>query len=283
MKILVFGKTGQVATCLQEQADVIALGRADADLSQPDTLALIIKGAKVDVVINAAAYTAVDKAETDADEAELVNHVAVGVMAQACAKRDIPFLHISTDYVFEGNGRDPWNADKPTKPLGVYGATKMRGEEAVRASGGTHAILRTSWVFSAHGANFVKTMLRLGKDRDALSIVGDQRGGPTAAGDIAATLLNMAQQFHVGEAPTGTYHYAGKPDCSWADFAAEIFSQTGIICEVTPIETKDYPTPATRPLNSRLNCETLQRDFGIRRPDWRESLTVVLKELGELS
>ena len=282
MKILVFGKTGQVATCLQEQADVTALGRDKADLSNPDQCAAVIAATNADVIINAAAYTAVDKAETDTDMAELVNHTAVAAMAKAAAARDIPFLHISTDYVFPGGGTEPWNTDAKTGPLGVYGATKLRGEQAVVDAGGRYAILRTSWVFSAHGNNFVKTMLKLGKDRDALTIVGDQIGGPTAAADIAATLLEMARAIVEDDKPSGTYHYSGKPDCSWADFASEIFTQAGITCDVTPIPTKDYPTPATRPLNSRLNCATLQRDFGIRRPDWRASLGGVLKDLGEV-
>jgi len=283
MKILVFGKTGQVATCLQDQADVTALGRDQADLTHPDQCAAIIASTDAEIIINAAAYTAVDQAETDTDTAELVNHTAVAAMAKAAAARNIPFLHISTDYVFPGGGSEPWNTDAKTGPLGVYGATKLRGEQAIVAAGGPFAILRTSWVFSAHGNNFVKTMLRLGKDRDALTIVGDQIGGPTAAADIAATLLDMASQIHSGDASSGIYHYSGKQDCSWADFATEIFAQAGITCDVTPIPTKDYPTPATRPLNSRLNCATLQRDFGIRRPEWRTSLTRVLKDLGELT
>jgi len=256
MKILVFGKTGQVATCLQEQADVIALGRDQADLTDVAAIKDIVDNTDADVIINAAAYTAVDKAETDTDTAALVNYAAVSTMSSRAAKRDIPFLHISTDYVFPGGGTEPWNTDAKTGPLGVYGATKLMGEEAIRTDNGRYAILRTSWVFSAHGNNFVKTMLRLGKERDALTIVGDQIGGPTAAADIAATLLEMARGMVEDDKPSGTYH-------------------------VTPIPTKDYPTPATRPLNSRLNCATLQRDFGIRRPDWRASLGTVLKDLGE--
>ena len=287
MKVLVFGKTGQVAHALQNMADadttIMALGRADADLTKPDQLTAVVAETAADVIINAAAYTAVDNAETETHAAEIVNHTSVAAMAQAAAARGIPFLHISTDYVFPGGGTEPWNTDAKTAPLGVYGATKRRGEEAVQAAGGPHAILRTSWVFSAQGNNFVKTMLRLGKERDALSIVGDQIGGPTAADDIAATLLTMAPALQSGDAPSGIWHYSGKPDCSWADFAAEIFAQAGLDVTITPIPTKDYPTPATRPLNSRLNCATLQRDFGIRRPDWRNSLRAVLRELGEVS
>ena len=282
MRILVFGSSGQVATCLQEQADVIALNRDQADLGAPDMLRAAIEATDADVIINAAAYTAVDRAEDDQDQAEQVNHLAVGTMARAAAKRDIPFLHISTDYVFPGNGDTPWQPDDATGPLGVYGATKRRGEDAVRAAGGRHVILRTSWVFSAHGNNFVKTMLRLGRERDALTIVGDQIGGPTAAGDIANALLSCARAVHA-QCTSGTYHFSGAPDVSWADFATEIFAQSGISCDVTPIPTTDYPTPATRPLNSRLNCESLMTDFGIARPDWRVSLKAVLTDLGEVS
>jgi len=281
MKTLVFGRNGQVATCLQEQADVIALGRDQADLGSPDMLRAAIEATDADVIINAAAYTAVDKAETDTDQAEQVNHLAVGTMARAAAKRGIPFLHISTDYVFPGGGRDPWHTTDATGPLGVYGATKLRGEQAVAAAGGVHAILRTSWVFSAHGNNFVKTMLRLGKERDALTIVGDQIGGPTAAADIASALLTIAPQLTADN--SGVYHFSGAADCSWADFATEIFAQSGISCAVTPIPTSDYPTPATRPLNSRLNCAATETAFGITRPDWRASLKAVLNDLGEAS
>lgn len=282
MKILVFGKTGQVATELQRQADVVALGRDAADLTNPDQCVASIEATDADVIINAAAYTAVDKAETETDLAETINHTTVGAMAQAAAKRGIPFLHISTDYVFPGGGETPWKPDDATGPLGVYGATKLRGEQAVHAAGGTYANLRTSWVFSAHGNNFVKTMLRLGKERDALTIVGDQIGGPTSAVDIAAALIEMAKQFHQGTGKSGTYHFSGAPDASWADFATEIFAQSGIDCAVTPIPTTDYPTPATRPLNSRLNCSATLSTFGIAQPDWKASLNVVLKELGEL-
>lgn len=282
MKILVFGKTGQVATELQRQADVVALGRDVADLTDPAQCVAAIEEADADVIINAAAYTAVDKAETETDLAEAINHTAVGAMAQAAAERGIPFLHISTDYVFPGGGETPWKTDDETGPLGVYGATKLHGERAVQLAGGAHGILRTSWVFSAHGNNFVKTMLRLGKERDALTIIDDQIGGPTAAADIAAALLKMAESFYDGDGVSGIYHFAGAPETSWAGFATEIFAQADIECAVIPIPTTDYPTPATRPLNSRLNCATTTTTFGIAQPDWKSSLRNVLKELGEL-
>lgn len=282
MRVLVFGETGQVAMALQQRAgdvDVICLGRDQADLGTPDMLRAVIAATDADVIINAAAYTAVDKAEDDADHAEQVNHLAVGTMARAAAKRGIPLLHISTDYVFPGDGTQPWQPDDETGALSVYGATKRRGEEAVEMAGGPYAILRTSWVFSATGNNFVKTMLRLGAERDALNIVGDQIGGPTAANDIADALLTMAQAFKDGTAKSGIYHLSGTPDVSWADFATEIFAQAGITCTVTPIPTTEYPTPATRPRNSRLDCTTLETVFGIPRPDWRISLATVLKDI----
>ena len=281
MRILVFGKTGQVATCLQQQATVTALGRDAVDLTDTAAVRAAVDRTEADVIINAAAYTAVDKAESDTDTAEAVNHHAPAAMAKAAATRGIPFLHISTDYVFPGDGAAPWQPDDATGPLGVYGASKLRGEDAVRAVGGPHAILRTSWVFSAHGANFVKTMLRLGKERDSLTVVADQIGGPTPAADIATALLTMAQRLHGNSAPSGTYHFSGAPDASWADFAAEIFAQAGLSCAVTPIPSSAYPTPAKRPLNSRLDCTSLYRDYGIARPDWRLGLAAVLTELGE--
>ena len=282
MRVLVFGETGQVATALQAQSvdvDVIALGRDQADLGSPDMLRAVIEATDADVLINAATYTAVDRAEDDADHAEQVNHLAVGTMARAAAKRGLPLLHISTDYVFPGDGERPWLPDAETGALSVYGATKRRGEEALQMAGGPHVILRTSWVFSATGVNFVKTMLRLGRERDALTIIDDQIGGPTAAQDIADALLAIAKAIQSGQGKSGIYHFAGAPDTSWAGFAREIFTQAKLDCTVTPIPTTDYPTPAARPLNSRLDCTSLARDYGIDRPDWRASLAQVLKEI----
>lgn len=279
MTILVFGKTGQVATELQRQADVLALGRNAADLVDPAACATAIHAHKPDAVINAAAYTAVDQAESDADTALLVNGAAPAAMARACADLGIPFVHISTDYVFDGTGTLPRPPDAPTGPLGAYGRSKLVGEDGVRAAGGTYAILRTSWVVSAHGRNFVKTMLRLGADRDRLTIVADQIGGPTAAADIAAACLSIASQLRDDASKTGTYHFSGAPDVSWADFAREIFAQTGLTCEVTDIPTTDFPTPAKRPANSRMDCSATAEQFGIPRPDWRKSLSKLLKDI----
>ena len=280
MTLLIFGKTGQVAQELARRApDAEFAGRAAADLTDPAACAALIRRMRPGAVINAAAYTAVDKAESDAATAHLVNADAPAAMALACAELGIPFVHISTDYVFDGTGTTARAEDAPTAPLGVYGQTKLDGERAVAASGAQYAIMRTSWVFSAHGNNFVKTMRRLGAERDRLTIVADQIGGPTAAADIAAAALSMANTMTADATKGGIYHFAGAPDVSWADFAREIFAQSGLTPEVVDIPSSDYPTPARRPLNSRLDCAAITRDFGVARPDWRVSLQDVIKEL----
>lgn len=283
MKIAVFGQTGQVSTELARRVpgDITleTYGRDMADFMLPDVLYQIALDLDADVVVNAAAYTQVDRAETDADIARLVNATAVRSLAAACRKADRPLVHVSTDYVFDGSGDAPRKPGDPTGPLGVYGKTKLAGEEAIRGIGPAHAILRTSWVFSAHGSNFVRTMLRLGATKDRLNVVSDQIGGPTPAAAIADALFVIARAMAEGH-DGGTYHFAGTPNASWAEFTREIFRQTGLRAAVSDIPTTDYPTPASRPLNSRLNCESLARDFGIARPDWRDGLADVLKELG---
>lgn len=279
MKTLVFGRTGQVARALQAQAGVVALGREAADLSDPEACAAAIRAHQPDAVINAAAYTAVDQAESDEVSAKVVNGDAPAAMARACAALGVPFVHISTDYVFDGSGTQPWPVDAPTGPLGAYGRTKLAGEQGVQEAGGTYAILRTSWVVSADGKNFVKTMLRLGAERDALTIVADQIGGPTMAADIAAACLEIARQLKADPTKRGVYHFAGAPDVSWADFAREIFDQAGIACTVQDIPSSDFPTPAKRPANSRMDCTQTTHVFGIKRPDWRRSLADILTTL----
>lgn len=285
--ILVFGKTGQVATELQRQAPeaarLTALPRAQADLSDPAACAEAIRTLKPSVVINAAAYTAVDRAEEEEPLATRINGEAPGAMARACADLGIPLVHISTDYVFDGSGESPWNPSDPTSPSNAYGRSKLAGEEAIRASGCAHVILRTSWVFSAHGANFVKTMLRLGAERDRLTIVADQVGGPTPAAEIARACLAIADAMIADPAKSGTYHLSGAPDVSWADFAREIFSKSGLSSEVSDIPTSDFPTPAKRPLNSRMDNSSLTDTFGLPRPDWRAGLQDVLTDLGALT
>lgn len=280
--ILVFGRTGQVARELASYQDVLCLERSKADLSDPKVCAQAIHAHKPQAVINAAAYTAVDQAEGEEALATIINGDAPGAMALACAALDVPLVHISTDYVFNGGGGVPWQPEDATGPLGAYGHSKLKGEQSIAGAGGCHAILRTSWVVSAHGANFVKTMLRLGRERNRLNIVADQIGGPTPARSIAAACVGMAGQLVAEPSKKGIYHFSGAPDVSWADFAREIFARAGIACDVADIPSSDYPTPASRPLNSRLNCATLETVFGISRPDWRQGLRDILKDLGEI-
>ncbi len=279
MKLLVFGKTGQVARELQRLApDAIYLGRDQADLADPATCAAAIAATDAQAILNTAAWTAVDKAETEEAAATVVNGAAPTAMARAAADKGIPFLHISTDYVFDGAGDQPFPPDHPTAPQNAYGRSKLAGEQGVRAAGGPHLILRTSWVVSAHGANFVKTMLRLGAERDSLTVVADQIGGPTPAAAIADALLTAARAMTQG-APGGTHHFSGHPDTSWADFARAIMAEADLACRIEDIPSSAYPTPAKRPLNSRLDCTSLDTAFGIPRPDWRRGLTAIVKEL----
>lgn len=278
--IIVFGKRGQVATELQRQADVVALGRDQADLSHPDACAEVIRQSNASVVINAAAYTAVDKAEEEEALATVINGEAPGAMARACVEKGIPFIHISTDYVFAGDGEVSLKEVDPVAPQSAYGRSKLAGEKSILEAGGNSAILRTSWIFSAHGHNFVKTMLQLAETRDALTIVNDQIGGPTSADKIAEALLVMTDAMRKGQ-QGGIYHFAGMPYTSWAEFAKEIYAQAGRAVSVTGIHSEGYPTPARRPLNSRLNCSKIGQDFNIAAPDWRMALTRVLNDLKE--
>jgi dTDP-4-dehydrorhamnose reductase len=277
--ILVFGKTGQVATELRRLGDVVALGRDKADLSDPAACADAIRVHAPRAVINAAAYTAVDRAEEEEALATIINGDAPSAMARACMDLGIPFIHISSDYVFDGTGDAPWYPNDPTDPQNIYGRSKLAGEVGILSSGAMHAILRTSWVVSAHGANFVKTMVRLSETREALTVVADQIGGPTPARDIAAACLQMAEQLIADPSKSGTYHYSGAPDVSWADFARAIFEQSGKAVTVKPIPTTDYPTPAKRPLNSRMDCGTTKQVFGIPRPNWWDGLNMILQNL----
>ena len=247
--IFVFGKTGQVATELQRLGGVVALGRDEVDLCDPAACADVIKRHAPKAVINAAAYTAVDHAENEEDLATIINGDAPTAMADICAALSIPLVHISTDYVFAGTGETPWSPNDPTAPQNAYGRSKLAGENGIRNSGADHAILRTSWVVSAHGANFVKTMLRLSETKDALTVIADQIGGPTPARDIAVACLQIVEQLIQDPSKSGTYHFSGAPEVSWSEFATEIFAQAGRTMTVNPIPTADYPTLAKRPLN----------------------------------
>ena len=277
--ILVFGKTGQVASELQSHKDVIALGRDQADLSVPTMCTEAIQRYKPRAVINAAAYTAVDKAESEENLANTINADAPGAMASACADLDIPLVHISTDYVFDGTDTTPWSVTDTPNPQNAYGRSKLKGEQAISASGCVYAILRTSWVVSAHGNNFVKTMRRLSETRDRITVVDDQIGGPTCARDIAETCISIAEQLIQDPNKSGIYHYSGQPDVSWCQFANAIFEQMHCKTIATPILTTEYPTPASRPSNSRLDCEVTQDTFGIARPYWRDGLEGILRDL----
>ncbi|MGB3146932.1 MAG: dTDP-4-dehydrorhamnose reductase [Paracoccaceae bacterium] len=289
MKALIFGTTGQLAIELARRAPlgvtVEALGRDRADLTDPAACAAAIAATDADLVINAAAYTAVDQAESDHATAKTVNADAPGAMARAAALRGLPFLHVSTDYVFDGSGTRPWTEADEVSPLGAYGATKLEGERQITAAAGPHVILRTAWVFSAHGKNFVKTMLRLGADRETLGIVDDQQGGPTPAAAIADALWTISRAFHDGRGQSGIFHFAGSPTVSWADFAEAIFAAAALPRKpaVSRIATSAFPTPARRPANSALDCARIRAAYNIEQPDWRKGLRAVIEELEKSS
>jgi dTDP-4-dehydrorhamnose reductase len=283
VKVLVFGEPGQVARALiaagaARGITIQTLSRAQADLSDPAACAAAVMGTDADAVINAAAWTAVDAAEAQEGDAHVINADAPGAMAQACAARDVSFVHISTDYVFDGSAGPAWTPAAPPAPLGAYGRTKLAGERAVLDSGAKAVILRTAWVFDGTGKNFVTTMLRLSETRDALSVVADQIGGPTPADAIADACLTIAQKLLNGTGQGGIHHFSGAPDVSWATFACAIFDAAGRAVTVTDITTADHPTPAARPANSRLDCTSLSDAFGITRPDWQAALTRIIKE-----
>ncbi|MEM8772610.1 MAG: dTDP-4-dehydrorhamnose reductase [Pseudomonadota bacterium] len=282
MDILLFGKDGQVARSLQEEAGsvaVTALGSAECNLLTPGAGATAIAGRSPDVIINAAAYTAVDKAEEERDAAQRLNADAPVELARAAKDAGAVFIHISTDYVFNGADEHAYSEQDETAPLNHYGDSKRAGEEGILDLNSEAVILRTSWVFSEFGANFVKTMLRLGAERDQLSIVDDQIGGPTPARDIARTLLTIAGKKHRGAPGDGVYHFQGRPSVSWAAFAEKIFEIAGLKTGIEKISTAAYPTPASRPLNTVLDCARIERDFGLAAPDWRIGLRAVIAAL----
>ena len=281
--ILVFGESGQVASELQSFADIVSLNRNQVDLAVPSTCADAIRDFKPAAVINAAAYTSVDKAENEEVLATVINCDAPSRMAEACANLSVPFVHISTDYVFDGSGSEAWLPESRTNPQNAYGRSKKAGEMGVIDSGVIYGIIRTSWVVSSRGENFIKTILRLSETRNELSIVSDQIGAPTPARDIAGACYQVALDLIADPSKSGIYHFSGAPNVSWYDFASEIFRQTGHDIVLRPILSADYPTAASRPLNSRLDCQDTLSQFGIKQPDWRKSLNIILGELGVLS
>lgn len=291
MRIVVTGKTGQVVSALVERAtalddvDVIAVGRPELDLADAESVAKALDSAKADVIVSAAAYTAVDKAESEPELAFAVNADGAGAVAEAAARLSIPIIHLSTDYVFAGDKHAPYVETDPTGPTSAYGRSKLEGERRVLGATGNHAILRTAWVYSPFGANFVKTMLRLAETRDTLRVVADQQGQPTSALDIADAVIAVARRMTADADPSlrGIFHLAGSGSGTWADFAEAIFAgleaRTGKTVTVERITTADYPTPARRPANSRLSTARLGHAYGITLPDWRQSTEAVLDRL----
>ncbi|MCF7504183.1 dTDP-4-dehydrorhamnose reductase [Vibrio sp. L3-7] len=285
MRVLITGCYGQVGHCLTQQlADkesttVLALDRDQLDITNQDSVNAIVDDFKPTIIINAAAHTAVDKAEEEVELSYAINRDGPKYLAQAAQNVGAAILHISTDYVFEGNKVGEYAESDQTNPQGVYGESKLAGEKAVAQACEKHVILRTAWVFGENGNNFVKTMLRLGENRDALSIVGDQFGGPTYAGDIASTLIQIAKRITQSDAVEyGVYHYSGLPHVSWFDFANAIFDvavEQGVLVKkpsLISITTEEYPTPAKRPSNSRLSTERITQTFSVKASDWKAAL-----------
>ena len=289
MRILVTGTQGQVVTALKRAAradeEIITLGRPDIDLAHPRRLRAPVLAARPDVIVSAAAYTAVDKAESEPELAHAINALAPRQLAKIAAELRIPIIHLSTDYVFDGEKSEPYTEDDRTGPVSVYGRTKLLGEKGVRAATYNHAILRTAWVYSPYGANFVKTMLRLAQTRDEVSVVDDQWGCPTSADDIANIILMFAQCLLASpdDDLRGTFHVTAPDEATWAEFATAIFAglntRTGKNVIVNPIPTSAYPTPAKRPANSRLDGSKLKARYGIALPPWRKSLEPCLDAL----
>ncbi len=293
MRILLPGANGQVGhelrRALAPLGEVVCTTRSGtladgtrcetADFDDPSSLPALVERIAPDIVVNAAAYTAVDRAESERDAAFRANAQAPGELARACARRDALLVHYSTDYVFDGTATRPYREDAPTSPLGVYGASKLAGEEAIRSSGARHMIFRTAWVYAAHGSNFLRTMLRLAREREELRVVADQFGSPTPApliADVTAAILAQSPRA------SGTWHLTATGETSWHGFASAIVDRAhglGLLARrpaVTAIATDEYPTPARRPARSCLDCARLQQDFGVRLPDWRAALDAVL-------
>ena len=283
--ILIAGAGGQVGHELATADSphrLIALPHSQFDITDSSQVGAVIDKHSPDIVINAAAYTQVDRAEEERDNALAINRDGVANLARACNQASIPLLHISTDYVFSGDEVGAYREDDKIAPRSVYGASKAAGEAELRSLLDRHINLRTSWVFSATGGNFVKTMLRLGKERDELGIIDDQHGCPTSARSIAGVLLSIADHYLQGDdIEWGTYHFCSQPETTWFGFAREIFRLAGGYenLRLKAITTSEYPTPAARPMNSVLNCNKLENNFGIRQSSWIEDLRLVLEQL----
>lgn len=293
MKILVTGAGGQVGSELMRRGNtrgfqMLASDVSDLDISNQNAVNRYIENCKPDILINAAAYTAVDKAESEEELAYAINRDGAAYLAQACRKLDIPLFHISTDYVFGGKKDSAYVETDTPNPQSVYGKSKLEGDLVIESTIENHIILRVSWVFGARGNNFVKTMLRLGKEKEELKIVADQHGSPTWAGAIASTLLDIAKRYDEGNPiQWGTYHYSSQPTTTWYEFAGTIFDQAmdlGMLekrPKIVQICTHEFPTPAARPLNSTLDCSKIMKALRTTQPDWRTGLKEVLSEWRE--
>ena len=277
MKILITGANGQLGRELQRTVpsewDVTAIGSADCDITDSVAVATLIEGLRPDVVVNCAAYTAVDQAETERETADAVNWLAVENLARVAATAGAALVHISTDYVFDGESRMPYRESDPTAPINHYGAGKLRGEQAIAESGCRGITIRTQWLYSPYGKNFVKTMLRLAEQQRVVRVVADQRGCPTAADDLAAAIVAILPAVVADNTLRGeVFHFASKGEATWCEFAEEIFRVAECDCRAVAITTDDYPTAARRPRNSVLDCMKICKRFGLEQPDWRESL-----------
>ena len=283
--ILVTGGHGQLATALARSAETLVVGRPRFDFDRPETIDATLATVAPTLVVNAAAWTAVDAAESDPDGAARANRDGPARLAKFCAEAGIPLIHVSTDYVFDGDKGAPYVETDPTSPTGVYGATKLAGEQAVLAACPRAIIVRTAWVYSATGKNFVRTMLKLGETRDHLRVVADQRGCPTAADDLADIVLGIARQAQAGwrDEFAGIFHSCGTGETSWHGLAETVFADAGRhgarVPTVEAITTAEFPTPAKRPADSRLDCGKLERVFGLRQPDWHASVARVVDAL----
>ena len=296
MRILIFGPSGQVGYELAANAGklgkVITAGRSDADIIMDplnkDSLDKLFTDIQPNIIINAIAYTAVDKAESDQEKAFLLNSDFPGALADQCEKLDCLLIHYSTDFVFDGTKKEPWSEDDDTNPLSVYGSSKLAGEKAIEISACSYFILRTSWVYGERGGNFLLTMLRLGRERDALSIVDDQIGSPTSSHDIAMATISLCEQYienpEAVKAQKGIYHLTSSGSISWYGFAKSIFDSAAnheslLLKDLSAISSSEYPTAATRPAYSVLNCEKLARNFNIKMPNWKDSLEQCIQRL----
>jgi len=288
MNILITGANGQLGTEIKKLAtqypdwQFTFVDLPELDITNKEQLESRIKTDQITAIINCAAYTAVDKAESDIETAEAVNATGPGILAQLAAKHQLLFIHISTDFVFDGQNCLPYIEDQMPNPISVYGSTKLKGEQLVLENNPQAVIIRTSWLYSAHGNNFVKTMQRLGADGEQLTVIFDQIGTPTWAANLAQTCLQILADPEAGKSKTGIYHFSNEGVASWYDFAIEIMQQSGLKCRVLPIETKDYPTPAKRPSFSVMNKAKIKQTFNIAIPHWKESLEKCIEELNSL-